>query len=588
MLQEIIVKNLALIEEINLEFDAGFNVLTGETGAGKSIIIDALSLALGGRYSSEMIRAGAENASVEAVFLVENRPDLKQYLEGIGVRLGPDHTLIIQREISVSSKNRCRINGQLVTVLSLNKLGEYLLDIHGQHEHQSLLFPDKQLELLDEYCGSFCLKTKEELGKVFREYQELDKEYQDLQKNEVDLARKVELLEFEIKEISDAKLVIGEDEDLLKEREILGASEKLYGAASASYQALYENNTDGRAAVELLGMAERSLDQVSGIDPRLEQILSSLREAACQVEEVSRELRSYQGEIQFDPQRLAAIEERLEEITRLKRKYGSTIAEILLYADKCSQELAGISNREERSQQLEESLAKLKTRLGELAETLNQYRLIGAQKLERAIVEQLSELNMEKTQFKVSLAQIDKSDGIPFKGRTVEVSVKGADRVEFQVAPNPGEGLKPMAKIASGGELSRIMLALKSILADLDQIPTMVFDEIDVGIGGRTAQAVAEKMLLIGQSRQVISVTHLPQISSLAKRHFFIEKKVVGNRTEVTVRVLSMNERVEELSRMLGGAQVTETTRQHAREMLMLAERLRLKKVGQVHQEKLT
>jgi len=583
VLQEITVKNLALIEAINLEFDAGFNVLTGETGAGKSIIIDALSLALGGRYSSEMIRAGAENASVEAVFLVENRPDLEQYLEGIGVRLGPDQTLIIQREISVSSKNRCRINGQLVTVLSLNKLGEYLLDIHGQHEHQSLLFPDKQLELLDEYCGSFCLKTREELGKVFREYQELDKEYRDLQQNEVDLARKVELLEFEIKEISDAKLVIGEDEDLLKEREILGASEKLYGAASASYQALYENNTNGRAAVELLGMAERSLDQVSGIDPRLEQILSSLREAACQVEEVSRELRNYQGEIQFDPQRLAAIEERLEELTRLKRKYGSTIAEILLYADKCSQELAGISNREERSQQLEESLTKLKTRLGELAETLNQYRRLGAQKLERAIVEQLSELNMEKTQFKVCLTQIDKSDGIPFKGRKVEVSVKGVDRIEFQVAPNPGEGLKPMAKIASGGELSRIMLALKSILAELDQIPTMVFDEIDVGIGGRTAQAVAEKMLLIGQSRQVISVTHLPQISSLAKRHFFIEKKVVENRTEVTVRVLSMNERVEELSRMLGGAQVTETTRQHAREMLMLAERLRLKKVGQVH-----
>lgn len=588
MLQEIIVKNLALIDEIHLEFDAGFNVLTGETGAGKSIIIDALGLALGGRFSSEMIRAGAESATVEAVFLVENRSDLKEYLEGIGVQLGPDRTLIVQREIGASSKNRCRINGQLVTVLTLSKLGEFLLDIHGQHEHQSLLFPDKQLELLDEYCGAFCLKTKAEFGKVFQEYQALEKEYRELQQNEVDLARKIELLEFEIKEISDAKLVIGEDEDLLKEREILSASEKLYEAALASYQALYENSSGGSAAVELLGAAQRSLDQVAGIDPRLEQILSSLREAACQVEEVSRELRSYQGEIQFDPERLAAIEERLEEITRLKRKYGGTIAEILLYADKCRQELAGISNREERSQQLEESLAKLKTRLGELAETLNRHRQLGAQKLEQAIMEQLSELNMEKTQFKISLTQIDKSDGIPFKGRTVEITAKGADRVEFQVAPNPGEGLKPMARIASGGELSRIMLALKSILAELDQIPTMVFDEIDVGIGGRTAQAVAEKLLLIGQSRQVICVTHLPQISSLAKRHFFIEKKVTGNRTQVSVRVLSMNERVEELSRMLGGAQVTETTRQHAREMLMLAERLRLKKVGQHHQEKLT
>lgn len=588
MLQEISVKNLALIDEIRLEFDPGFNVLTGETGAGKSIIIDALSLALGGRFSSEMLRSGAESATVEAVFLVENSAPLKQYLESIGVQIGPDKTLIIQREIGASSKNRCRVNGQLVTVLTLSKLGEYLLDIHGQHEHQSLLFPDKQLELLDQYCGSFCLRVKEELAEVYRKYQDLEKEYHSLQQNEADLARKIELLEFQVKEISDAKLVIGEDEDLMKEREILGASEKLYEAAAASYQALYEDSSGGQAAVELLGAAIRSLEQVAGIDPRLEQILNSLREAACQVEDVSRELRSYQGEIQFNPERLAVIEERLEEINRLKRKYGPTIAEILLYADKCSQELAGISNREERSKQLEEELVKIKARLGELAETLNRHRQLGAQKLEQAIVQQLSELNMEKTQFKISLTQVEKPEGIPFKGKTVEVSVNGADRVEFQVAPNPGEGLKPMAKIASGGELSRIMLALKSILAELDQIPTMVFDEIDVGIGGRTAQAVAEKLLLIGQSRQVICVTHLPQIGSLAKRHFFIEKKVVGNRTEVAVRVLSMNERVEELSRMLGGAQVTDTTRQHAREMLMLAERLRLKKVGHIHQEKLT
>lgn len=582
MLREINVKNLALIEGIQLEFDPSFNVLTGETGAGKSIIIDALGLALGGRFNLEMIRTGAESALVEAVFFIENRPDLHKYLEGIGITVDPDHTLIIQRDISNSGKNRCRVNGQLVTVLSLAKIGEYLLDIHGQHEHQSLLFPEKQLELLDQYCGAGCIAIRDELSRVFKEWQSLENEYRGLQQNEADLVRKVELLQFQINEINQAKLVIGEDEDLSKEREILASAEKLYEAASSAYQALYENSS-GKAAVELLGEAERTLEQAAGIDPRLEQALETLREVACQAEEVSRDLRGYQEQIQFNPEHLAQVEERLEEIIRLKRKYGATIGEILNYSEKCEQELRGISNREKRSQELEGELANVKNRLGKLAESISRQRQLGAQKLEEAIIGQLSELNMGKTQFKIGLAQTENVEGIPFREKNVEVSINGADNIEFLVAPNPGEGLKPMVKIASGGELSRIMLALKSILAELDQIPTMVFDEIDVGIGGRTAQAVAEKMLLIGQSRQVICVTHLPQIASLAKRHFYIEKQIVQDRTGVTVRELAMNERIEELARMLGGAQVTDTTRQHAREMLTLAERLRLNKVGHVN-----
>lgn len=582
MLQEIVVRNLALIEELKLEFDPSFNVLTGETGAGKSIIIDSLGLALGGRFSAEMIRTGAESASVEAVFLAENRADLFSYLEGVGINIADDHLLIINREIGPAGKNRCRVNGQLVTVFTLAKIGEYLLDLHGQHEHQSLLFPDKQLALLDQYCGSFCLSLRDQLNKVFKEWQSFENEYRSLQQNEQELARKVELLEFQIREIEEAKLVIGEDEDLMKEREILGSSEKLYQAASQSYRVIYENG-DGRTAVELLVEAKRALEQVSAIDPRLDQILTAVKEASCQAEEASRELRSYQDQIQFDPERLAAIEDRLDEITRLKRKYGSGIAEILLSGDKCSQELAGISNREERLQLLDDELQKVKTRLGELALSLSRQRGLGAHKLEIAIMGQLSELNMDKTLFKVSVTQVENPEGIPFQGKTVTVSGTGADKVEFLIAPNPGESLKPMTKIASGGELSRIMLALKTILAELDQIPTMVFDEIDVGIGGRTAQAVAEKLLLIGQKRQVLCVTHLPQISSLAQRHFFIEKKVIENRTEVKVRVLGMGERVEELARMLGGAQVTDTTRQHAREMLTMAEKLRLNRVGQLH-----
>jgi DNA repair protein RecN (Recombination protein N) len=584
LLQEITVKNLALIEEIHLDFNPSFNVLTGETGAGKSIIIDALGLALGGRYSAEMIRSGAETALVDAAFLIGNRPELQDYLTGIGIQVGSDNMLIIQREISSSGKNRCRVNGQLVTVLSLTKIGEFLIDIHGQHEHQSLLFPEKQLEMLDQYAGSACVRLRGEVGQVFKEWQALNNEYHNLQQNESDLVRKVELLQFQINEISEASLVIGEDEDLLKEREILAASERLYEAANQSYQALYDGS-NGNAAVELLGTAERTLAQVAMVDPRLESILETLREAACQAEEVSRELRSYQEQVQFDPARLAEIDTRLDELTGLKRKYGSNIGEILLFAERSQLELSGITNREERSVELEGELAKVKSQLSELVESLSQQRQMASEKLEEAIMTQLNDLNMAQTRFKINLSQTEKASGIDFRGKTVEAGVSGVDEIEYLVAPNPGEGLKPMVKIASGGELSRIMLALKSILADLDAVPTMVFDEIDVGIGGRTAQAVAEKILLIGQSRQVLCVTHLPQIASLARRHFYIEKHVTQNRTEVSVRELSMNERVEELARMLGGAQVTDTTRQHAREMLMLAEKLRLTKVGHVTTE---
>jgi DNA repair protein RecN (Recombination protein N) len=584
LLQEITVKNLALIEEIHLEFNPSFNVLTGETGAGKSIIIDALGLALGGRFSAEMIRTGAETAVVDAAFLIGERPELRDYLSGIGIQIGADNMLIIQREISNAGKNRCRVNGQLVTVLSLTKIGEFLIDIHGQHEHQSLLFPEKQLELLDQYAGADCIRLRNEVNQVYKEWHSLNDEYHSLQQNEADLARKVDLLQFQINEINQAKLVIGEDEDLLKEREVLAASERLYEAASQSYRALHDDSS-GSAAIELLGAAERTLAQVAAIDLRLAPILETLREAACQAEEVSRELRSYQDQVQFDPARLAEIDERLDEIIGLKRKYGANIGEVLLFAEHSQQELAGIANREERSAQLEAELVKVKARLGELAVSLSGERQSAAQKLEADIVNQLNDLNMAQTQFKITLSQAESSVGVEFQGRTLEVAASGIDKIEYLVAPNPGEGLKPMVKIASGGELSRIMLALKSILADLDAVPTMVFDEIDVGIGGRTAQAVAEKILLIGQSRQVLCVTHLPQIASLARRHFYIEKHVVQNRTEVTVRELPMNERVEELARMLGGAQVTDTTRQHAQEMLMLAEKLRLNKVGHVTKE---
>jgi DNA repair protein RecN (Recombination protein N) len=577
LLQELHIRNLALIEELQLEFDAGFNVLTGETGAGKSIIIDALGLVLGGRFNAEMIRTGADSLKVAAVFSSRNRPDLDTFLDEAGIGLEDDRTLIIQREISVNGRNRCRVNGQLVTVFILQKIGEFLLDIHGQHQHQSLLLPEKQLELLDQYCGGACIELRGHLQQAYQRWHALTLEINRLRQDQTTVARKIDLLRFQIAEITQAKLVIGEDEELQKERQILASSEKLFQAAVGAYQVLYENNA-GLAAVELLSEAERALHPGVAIDRRLETLDNNLREVVCQTEELARELRDYQEQVQFDPQRLAAIEDRLEEITQLKRKYGATIAAILTFAQQCATELNLLEHGEEQAGQYEAELATMRVELGDLAAQLTALRQQGAKRLETAIVAQLGDLNMGKTQFQIGLTHTKDDTGVPCRGETCAVTASGADQIDFLVAPNPGETPKAMAKIASGGELSRIMLALKTILAELDRIPTMVFDEIDVGIGGRTAQAVAEKILTIGRARQVICVTHLPQIASMAGRHFYIEKQVAGERTTVTVRVLTGAERVEELARMLSGAQVTATTRRYAGEMLAMAANLRQRK----------
>jgi DNA repair protein RecN (Recombination protein N) len=574
LLQELHIRNLALIEELRLEFDAGFNVLTGETGAGKSIIIDALGLVLGGRFSAEMIRTAADSLVVEAVFCSENRPDLEAFLVETGVPLEEDRTLIIQRDINSNGKNRCRVNGQLVTVLILQKIGEFLIDIHGQHQHQSLLLPEKQLELLDQYCGPACIELRDRLQLVYQKWRVLTGELGRLQQDQAATARRIDLLRFQTEEIKEAQLIIGEDEELQKERRVLASAEKLFGASAGAYQALYENR-DGPAVVELLGGAERALHLVSGIDSRLDSLCNNLREVVCQVEEIARELRDYQEKVQFDPARLTALEDRLEEITQLKRKYGGTIADILTFAQQSAAELELLEQREGQTGHLEFDLATVGRKLGDLAVRLTTKRQQGVKRLETAIEGQLGDLNMEKTQFQISLTHTVADAGVPCQDESWEVTESGADKIDFLVAPNPGEIPKPMTKIASGGELSRIMLALKTILAELDKIPTMVFDEIDVGIGGRTAQAVAEKILMIGKARQVICVTHLPQIASMAQRHFYIEKQASGERTIVSVRKLNAVERVEELARMLGGAQVTATTRQHAGEMLAMAEKLR-------------
>ncbi len=561
MLQEITIKNFALIEELHLEFEATFNVLTGETGAGKSIIIDALELVLGGRFNSEMLRTGAENLLVEATFALEESGSFLALFQSLEIAFDPNDSLIIRREINENGKNRCRINGQSVTVTTLIKLGNFLVDIHGQHEHQSLLITERQLEMLDAYCGEETKKLKRKFASIYTTFQEKLQEQTQFEKNRQERMRQIDFLQFQVTEIEAAGLTQGEDEELLRERELLNAAEKLYQASGVAYQALL-NNPEGRAAVELLGEAKQALNEIVGFDDRLNDYHEGLEEIFCKAEDVARELRNYQEEVLFNPERLDEINERLDEINQLKRKYGNNITEILRHQEEAAQKLESLNSEVASFEFMEKTIAKLEVELTEVGGKLSQSRQEGAAKLEQAIIEQLRHLNMSKTTFRIALTQ-------------ERFNHYGMDRVEFLVAPNPGEGLKPLAKIASGGEMSRMMLALKAILAEVDSIPTLVFDEIDVGISGRTAQAVAEKIWLIATKRQIICITHLPQIASLAQRHFLIEKKVGNSRTIVKMSSLSLPERIKELARMLGGVQVTETTKEHAREMLQLAERIK-------------
>ncbi|HHW11824.1 MAG TPA: DNA repair protein RecN [Firmicutes bacterium] len=575
MLRELMIENFALIDRLSLEFGPGFNVLTGETGAGKSIIIDTVSLLLGGRSSWEQIRAGAESARIEGVFELEERPEIDNLLAGWGIPVGDDRLLVVSREIKMSGRSRCRMNGQNVTVLTLNEVGRLLMDIHGQHEHQSLFSPVFQRALLDRFGGEHLKQEAARVAELYTKWQGVKKELADLEMDEAEEKRRVELYSFQLQEIEAARLQPGEEEELSRERNLLAGAERLYTYVSEAYHRFYGRD-DGGAILDHLGTSVEALSRAAEIDPQLRPWVETANRVACEVEEVARELRAYRDQITFDPERLNQVEERLDEIAKLKRKYGPGIPEILDYAAKLRKELASLSDRTARQQELTQQLATLEAELGRAVQALSALRRETADRLETAVMEQLHEVNMGKTVFKVALNRIpDPRDGLEINGEKVAVGKDGIDQVEFMVAPNPGEGLRPLARIASGGELSRLMLVLKVILAEADQIPAMVFDEIDTGIGGRTAQAVAEKLLLLGCTHQVICVTHLPQIASLAHHHYYIEKTTHDERTTIKVRALDQEERVEELARMLGGAEVTTTTREHAREMLQLAATLR-------------
>ncbi|OGC82718.1 MAG: DNA repair protein RecN [candidate division Zixibacteria bacterium RBG_16_43_9] len=557
------IRNFAIVEDLEVEFFPGLNVLTGATGAGKSIIIGALNLALGERASSEMIRTGADCAIVEAVFAIKPKNLIEKNLSELGI-LYPENQLIVHREISSKGVSRCFLNDRLVTLANLKIIGDLLADLHGQHEHQSLLDSREHLTYLDNYS-----EVGDLLARVGNDYSKLKKKLEELEElkrmNKVSKEKK-ELYQFQLNEITRAGLSVDEEEKLSTEKKILENSEALFQIASMVFQELYD--IDG-SIIERLSLTKKELEKGGEYDPRLKDHIENLNSAILQLNDSSRFLQGYKDSLNFDPEKLEKIRERLNLINSLKKKYGQSIEEVLSYADKIKVDLEKIENRDELIQETEQEIKDLRQILKKDSMLLSDKRKEKGSELSRKIKKELSFLGMERCDFEVKISWCEEENGLlEINSKRYYVDEKGMDQVEFYVSPNPGEELKPLAKIASGGEISRIMLALKSVLAKSDQIPTMIFDEVDVGIGGEIAEAVGKRMKTLSSTHQIICITHLQQIASQADYHFKVYKEVSKNRTITKIKLLSREERIKEIARMIGGKKISDLSLEHAAEMI--------------------
>lgn len=569
MLSEIDVRNYALIERLSLRFGNGFNVLTGETGAGKSLVIDCVGLVIGGRASSESVRAGCDSAVVEAVFNISDVPDVEALLLEQGIDPEPDGTLIVTREVSRQGRSRCRLNGRIVTLTALSAIGERLVDIYGQHEYQSLARPSRHIGLLDAFGGARLEQVRDSVRQLYEEWRECEEELAELRQHARERAQRADLLAFQVNEIESANLEPGEDVHLVAEQTVLANAESLYDAVVRAYSLIYESSyPDIASARDMLGEALEELDNASRIDGTLTSLAESLSALCDHTTEISRALREYRDSIEFDPERLAEVEERLSAISRLKRKYGDSLADVIDHGQLAREELESMTGAGRRVDELEGRSAALSEELGNCASKLSAMRCEIAAELEKEVSRELRDLSMPHAVFKVDVDRKKDGHEIVVDGTPVVIGPDGFDNVEFLFSANPGEEPRPLARIASGGEMSRVMLAIKSVLAVADAMPTMVFDEVDAGIGGEAAIAVASKLANIGKVRQVLAVTHLPQIAAVADNHYAVSKLERSGRTEVTVEKLDIEERVTEVARMLAGEAPSSVTVAHAREML--------------------
>ncbi len=566
MLVGLNINNVALIESVDMELREGLNVLTGETGAGKSIIIDSINAVLGERLSKDLIRTGTEKAVVEAVFIVDN-DKLSGVFESMGITPEDDGTLVVSREYSISGRNICRINGRAATVTMLKELGEHLIDIHGQYDNQSLLKVDRHIELLDLFSGDAVKNLKREYANCLEEYRSIRNKMAERMGDRNERERRLDLLRYQINEIENARLKPGEDESLEKQRVILSSTEKIIDALNDSYDLLYAGGDVKNSALDSINRAISEINGISRIDEKYMSISKRLEEISYLLDDVSEEIRKEKDGMELSPGILEQIEERLDAIYRLKRKYGSSIDEILKYRDKISSELEEMENSEELAAKLTQMLKKNELELYDMAKKLHEERSKACEILENGISLELDDLEMKKAGFKVSM---EFDDTVDSQGQR-KYTINGLSRVEFLISPNAGEPLKPLSKIASGGEMSRVMLAIKTVLAGVDRMPTLIFDEIDTGISGRAARKVGEKLSIISRNHQVICITHLAQIASMADWHYLIEKVTEKDRTSTKIHKLSGKEVSKEIARILDGSDASDITLKHAEEMLSSA-----------------
>lgn len=561
MLAHLTISNIAIIDRLQLDLAPGFNVFTGETGAGKSIIIDAVSLLLGGKADTNLIRSGTEKAIVEGVFGIRPEAFPSALREEIGWE-SAEEGLILSREISRSGRGLARINGRLLPLSLLKEVGQRLVDIHNQGEHLSLLRVREHLGFLDRFAGLWPKREKlaEEVGKLHT----LRRELQKLQGDERELARRVERLNFQIQEIQAAKLRPGEDEELKQEHTILANAQRLIAETNSAYEALYGNSQGEKGSLDLLAEVGQTIRDLEKIDPQLGKEREVWEDVHTRLTDLARAIRDYRDRIDYRPERLTEVEERIDLIYNLKRKYGETIPQILTFADEAQKELEGITHRTKRITELEAEEKELLARIAEMAGELSRARKEAALRLSKAIEEELAQLQMEKARFQVEISHRPAEDGVVLDGQRLAFDATGIDTVEFLVSPNPGEPLKPLAKIASGGETSRLMLALKTVLVAADRTPSLIFDEIDAGLGARAGEVVGGKLWSLTSTHQVLCVTHLPQIAAFADAHFRVRKEVVKGRALTRAEPLEEKARLGELALMIGAksAAVQESARE--------------------------
>ena len=564
MLSTLNIANIALIDDLRVEFERGLNLLTGETGSGKSIIVDALGVLIGGRFALEMIKAGATRAYIEGLFAVGRNPDLEALLESSGIELesGDPSEIIIRREIAAGGRSKIFINNQLATLALLRELRPFLVDIHGQGEQQTLFDPDTHRELLDGFAGLTGLR--QEVASRYRSWSALRRELDDLRQDEARKFQLIDTLRFQIEELDRARLEVGEDERLEEERRRLNNVEKLTTLVGETYAAIYE---DRDSAIARIKQAARRVEELAEYESSFRGYGESLANAQALLEDLSFALRDFGDGLEFSADRLAEVEGRLAEISRLKRKYGGSIETVLEHLAQAQERLTNIEHADEREKELQKELSKARRDYLEAARRLHKERVKAAKRFEGQVVGDLAEVAMENARFEVRI-EIPPEAELADETAASSFTARGVDRVEFYVSANVGEDVRPLAKVASGGEASRLMLVLKTV-ANATEFPrTIVFDEIDTGIGGRVSEAVGNKLKKLSGSNQVLCVTHQPQVARFADTHLLVKKEVRGGRTAISLEKLNQKGRVEELARMLTGAEITETARRHAREML--------------------